>query len=107
MANMKSQKRANSDQEYLSHYRRSGKLCSTDPTLGVDLAVGVSGIDAVEPITVSQLFQATKERSPDHPALRYKDDGVWKSTTFAEYYAVCIKSAKSFLKVFVLVMFCS
>ena len=78
----------------------------TDPTLGVDIAVGVSRIDAVEPITVSQLFQATKERSPDHPALRYKE-GVWKSTTFAEYYAVCIKPAKYFLKVFVLVIFCS
>lgn len=102
---MESRKRANSDQEYLSHYRRSGKLCSTDPALGVDLAVGVSGIDAVEPITVSQLFQATKERSPDHPALRYKDNGVWKSTSFAEYYAVCIKTAKSFLKVMCILCF--
>ena len=75
------------------------KLWTVDPKEGVDLAMGESGIEADEPITVGQMFQETVSKYPDHPALRYKVDGTWSSITYSEYYKHCIRAAKSFLKV--------
>ena len=69
------------------------------PDEEVDLAMGKSGIEAEEAITVGQLFKSTKERFHDYPALKYQEDGEWKSITYTEYYDECIRAAKSFLKV--------
>lgn len=69
------------------------------PDEEVDLAIGESGIEAEEPITVGQLFKHAVERFPDLPALKYKEDGRWKSFTYTEYYGDCIRAAKSFIKV--------
>lgn len=69
------------------------------PEEGVDLAMGESGLESEEPITVGKLFQDTVKRIPAQPALKYKEDGTWKTITFSEYYDLCIKAAKSFLKV--------
>jgi len=41
----------------------------------------------------------TKKQFPTNPALKYKEEGEWKSITYTEYYEHCIKAAKSFLKV--------
>ena len=38
-------------------------------------------------------------RFPSHPALKYKEDGIWKTITYDGYYELCINAAKSFLKV--------
>ena len=65
----------------------------------VDLAIGESGIEAEAPITVGQLFRNAVMRFPKHPALKYKEGGIWKTITYTEYYNLCIKAAKSFLKV--------
>ena len=65
----------------------------------VDLAIGESGIEAEKPITVGQLFKNAVERFHLHPALKYKEDGEWKTITYLAYYNCCIKAAKSFLKV--------
>lgn len=75
------------------------KVRTTDPAGGVELLIGESGLEAEEPITVGQMFQATKDKLPDGPALKYAEDGVWKVITYAEYYNLCIRAAKSFLKV--------
>ena len=75
------------------------KVRTWKPDEEVDLAMGKSGIEAEEPITVGQLFKSTKERFPDHPALKYKEEREWKSITYTEYYDECIRAAKSFLKV--------
>jgi len=75
------------------------KVRSCVPEIGVDLAIGESGIEAEEPITVGQLFKNTLEKFPTHPALNYKEDGAWKTITYTGYYELCIKAAKSFLKV--------
>ena len=75
------------------------KVRSYVPEIGVDLAIGESGIEAEEPITVGQLFKDTLEKFPTHPALRYKEDGAWKTITYTGYYDLCVKAAKSFLKV--------
>lgn len=75
------------------------KVRTTDPSDGVDLAMGVKGIEAAPPITVGQMFQETVRKFPSHPALRYKEGGEWKSITYEEYYKLSIRAAKSFLKV--------
>ena len=58
-----------------------------------------SGNEAKEPMTVGQLFKYAKGRFPEHPALKYKENGQWKTYTYTEYYRHCIKAAKSFLEV--------
>ena len=65
----------------------------------IDLAIGESGIEAETPITVGQLLQNTVTRFPVHPALKYKEEGIWKTITYTVYYNLCIRAAKSFLKV--------
>ena len=65
----------------------------------VDLAVGETGIEAEKPVTVGQLFKDAVARFPMHPALKYKEDRIWKIITYTGYYDLCIKAAKSFLKV--------
>lgn len=69
------------------------------PEMGVDLAMGESSTEAMEPITVGQLFQYTVKELPRHPALKYKEDRTWKTITYIEYYNLCVRAAKSFLKV--------
>ena len=72
---------------------------TSNPDEEVDLAIGESGIEAEEPMTVGQLFKNAVEKVPTHDALKYKENGKWKAITYAEYYDLCIKAAKSFLKV--------
>lgn len=69
------------------------------PDEEVDLAMGKSGIEAKEPMTVGQLFKDAVDRLPKHPALKYEENGKWKTFTYTEYYHHCIRAAKSFLKV--------
>jgi len=57
------------------------------------------GIELEEPITVGQLFKKTVEKFPKHSALEYKEDGKWKTFTYTKYYDLCVRAAKSFLKV--------
>lgn len=57
------------------------------------------GIEPEERITVGQLFKKTVEKFPKHSALKYKEDGKWKTFTYTKYYDLCVRAAKSFLKV--------
>ena len=75
------------------------KVCTWNPDEVVDLAMGVSGIESVEAITVGQLFKNTVKRHGEHPALKYKQNGDWEAISYSEYHSYCIKAAKSFLKV--------
>ncbi len=67
----------------------------------MDIAIGESGLESEEPITVGQMFQETVKKAPDAPALKYKNkmEEEWKTVTYSEYYQLCIRAAKSFLKV--------
>ena len=56
--------------------------------------------------TVGQIFKETVEKFPMHPALKYKEDETWKTITYTGYYNLCIKAAKSFLKVRVGAPYC-
>ena len=62
------------------------KVHTWNPGEKVDLAIGESGIEAEEPITVGQLFKDAVTRFPMHPALKYKEDGIWKTITYTGYY---------------------
>ena len=75
------------------------KVCTWNPDEVVDLAMGVSGIESVETITVGQLFKNTVGRHGKDPALKYKQNGRWEAISYSEYHSYCIKAAKSFLKV--------
>lgn len=74
-----------------------------DPREGVDIVVEASGIGAEAPITFGQMFQNTVKRYPDQIALRYKQDGTWTDISYTEYYNRCIRAAKSFLKVLLVI----
>ena len=56
-------------------------------------------LECRESVTVGQLFEHAAARFPMHPALKYKEGGIWKTITYTGYYDLCIKAAKSFLKV--------
>ena len=60
---------------------------------------GESGIEEEEPLTVGQLFKNAVRKFPQQPALKYKEGGKWKTFTYTKYYELCIRAAKSFLKV--------
>ena len=79
---------------------RRERMWSVDPSQGVDLIVsGASELERAEPTTIGRVFRETVAKVPDHPALRYKEEGEWKTITYSQYYSNCVQAAKSFLKV--------
>jgi long-chain-fatty-acid--CoA ligase ACSBG len=74
------------------------KLYSTNPAERKEIVLGESGIAAAEPVTVIQLLRSTRDAHPQANALAYKDGDQWKMISYAEYDALCVKVAKSFLK---------
>ena len=93
------QKEERKDEEDPTPKSARTKVCTWVPDGVVDLAIGEKGIEAEEPMTVGQLFKDAVDRFPKNPALKYKEDGKWKDISYKEYYDLCIKAAKSFLKV--------
>ena len=79
--------------------KRRERLWTTDPSAGVDLAMGPEGIQADRPLTVGKMMQETVARFPQREALRHKAGDEWKAITYKEYYELSVKAAKSFLKV--------
>lgn len=79
--------------------RTSGKHRTTDPRDTLEILVESKGLAADEPTTMGKVFKATVSRIPDHVALRYKEDGVWKEITYKEYYNLVVQAGKGFLKV--------
>lgn len=77
------------------------KVRTSDPADPVDFAYNDTPMGSTEPITIGALFKKTKERFPNHPAMAYEVAGKegWTKVTYTEYYDLCIKAAKSFLKV--------
>ncbi|XP_058231633.1 long-chain-fatty-acid--CoA ligase ACSBG2-like isoform X3 [Hemibagrus wyckioides] len=64
----------------------------------VKLKMNESGPGSEPPLTIHQMFQWTVDNFGDHPALCFKQDGVWSTLTFKEYHQHCRAAAKSFLK---------
>lgn len=66
----------------------------------MELLIGESGITAEEPISVGAFFKEAVRNYPDTTALAYKgEDGEWVKLTYTQYYDMCVRAAKSFLKV--------
>ncbi|XP_032380556.1 long-chain-fatty-acid--CoA ligase ACSBG1 [Etheostoma spectabile] len=51
-----------------------------------------------EPVTVHQMFKASVEKYGNMYALATKKNNKWEKITFLEYYQLCRRAAKSFLK---------
>ena len=77
------------------------KVYSVDPSEPVDLLIGDTELTAAEPITLGQMFKSTRDKYPDYPALQYKEEegGKYRPVTYSQYYDICVRVAKSFLKV--------
>ena len=58
----------------------------------------LSGPAAAPPTTVNAVFKRTSQRLADHPALRVKRNGEWKTWTWQEYYGDVARAAKSLIK---------
>lgn len=79
--------------------RAATKYTTTKRDEAVRLRIGSDGLSAVEPISVPQLLQRTATNYPDLPALKHKDaDGVWQTTTYSQYRAAVLQTAKAFIK---------
>ena len=78
---------------------RRTRIRTTDPRNALEIPMEAEGIGAEEPTTVGKVFKETVSKIPDKAALRYKEDDVWKTITYKEYYDLVIKAGKSFLKV--------
>ena len=78
---------------------RKNRVWSVDPTEPVDVAVGEVGLAAAKPITIGRMFQEAVEKFPENPALAFKDGDTWTTIIYTDYYNLCIRAAKSFLKV--------
>ncbi|XP_078237313.1 long-chain-fatty-acid--CoA ligase ACSBG1 isoform X2 [Pogona vitticeps] len=50
------------------------------------------------PMTVHQMFQESLEKYGSLHAMASRKEGKWEKISFSEYYALCRKAAKSFLK---------
>ena len=72
---------------------------STDPRIGVDLAIEKDGVGSAKPVTVGEMFKNTLNEFPDKPALFFKEGEQWNPVLYSEYYDLCIRAAKSFKKV--------
>ena len=78
---------------------RRTKIRTTDPRNALEIPMEPEGIASEEPTTVGKVLKETVSKIPDKAALRYKEDDVWKTITYKEYYNLVIKAGKSFLKV--------
>lgn len=83
----------------MQHAMAEGKQWTCEISRPLEIQVGKEGYAAAAPVTVGQLFRATKESFPDNVALSWKEGDSWKKTTYTEYYELCVRAAKSFLKV--------
>lgn len=51
------------------------------------------------PMSIYTMFRRTSEKRPDRAALCYKKGDTWLKFTYKEYFEICHKAAKSFIKV--------
>ncbi|XP_057697072.1 long-chain-fatty-acid--CoA ligase ACSBG2 isoform X2 [Corythoichthys intestinalis] len=64
----------------------------------VKLRMEDSGLAAVNPLTVNQLFQSAVKNFGQFTAVSWKEGELKKSLNYKQYYETCRTAAKSFLK---------
>ncbi len=69
-------------------------------SLGTPVKLRSKEQDAKKYPTMSMysMFKHTVDANPSHPALAYKAAGRWHFFSYAEYWRMCQKAAKSFIK---------
>ncbi len=76
---------------------------TSDITKGVKLRMTDTDAKLYPPITIYSMFRKTVDERPNHPALGYKTisdtNGTFTIMNFSEYFKVCHRVAKSFIKV--------
>ena len=52
------------------------------------------------PISIYTMFKRTVDAKPNHPALAYQleSDGEWFEYSYMDYWVLCHKAARSFIK---------
>ncbi|XP_064084621.1 long-chain-fatty-acid--CoA ligase ACSBG2-like isoform X1 [Macrobrachium nipponense] len=76
----------------------SDAIKTWEPTGAVKLKIGDQGVSAHTPISVPTLLKKAADKYPLTNAMCVKRDGVWKGTTYKEYYDQVRTMAKAFIK---------
>ena len=86
----------------LPQYSDGRRIRSSDPHEPVAILGSVEGLEAVEPVTVCDLFLDTVKKFPERTAICYKKDIIseWKEISYEDYYRFSFEAAKSFVKVY-------
>jgi long-chain-fatty-acid--CoA ligase ACSBG len=75
---------------------------TSDITKGVKLRMTDTDAKLFPPITIYSMFRKTVDERPNHPALGFKTlsdtNGTFTIMTFSEYFKMCHRVAKSFIK---------
>lgn len=79
--------------------QQSGLLHTDDPSQVIGLTLAEEGFAAEEPTTISRLLQKAVAKFRNHPALRFKENTVWKELTYSQYYDYCVEVAKACIQV--------
>jgi hypothetical protein len=69
----------------------------------VRLRIGEVDWNRYVPISIYSLFKKTVDKKPEHKAICFKSSNAqreWAYFTYEEYFKICNKAAKSFIKVF-------
>jgi hypothetical protein len=81
---------------------------TSEITKGVKLRMTDTDAKLFPPITLYTMFRKTVDERPNHPALGYKTlsdtNGTFTIMTFSEYFKMCHRVAKSFIKVSIFVV---
>lgn len=74
---------------------------STTLSEPVNLRLNDNEIQEYPPMSIYTMFKKTVDQNPNQDALAFKpnDKGDWAKFTYLEYWKMCNKAAKSFIKV--------
>ena len=89
-------------QPKLTHPRT--KFRTINPSDCMDIAIEGEGLASEEPTTIGAVFKEAVSKLPNHPALKFKEEGVYKEITYKQYYTFVLNAAKSLLKVSVVLV---
>lgn len=76
----------------------ANSLYSSDLSAPVLLRSNLNDRTKYLPISIYTMFKKTVDSRPDHRALAYQIDGSWCFYSYKEYWNLCIKAAKSLIK---------
>ena len=82
---------------------RAHSFTSTKLDQPVKLRIGEIDEQKYVPISIYSMFKKTAETKPSHKAIGFKNSNSqieWAYFSFEEYWKICNKAAKSFIKVF-------